>query len=140
MIYTKAKLRIVKAEINWLEDNIKVALINNFYNLSINQDEFYGDISPWILLGNQPIKSLTNRDYSNSILFADSLTFNSILPNQTISCLILFKDLDVTNIDGPPNDVESPLLAVINRGYAIGTNGGDIKINWNLTKGVLKLL
>jgi uncharacterized membrane protein len=140
LLYPKAKQKILQAQINWLTDNIKAALINDFYVVDLYSDDVFSDISLYVVNGLTPIKSLTNKiiNMDGSVL-ADPTIFNSINPNQKVPYIIIFKDLDINNIDNPPNVTNCPLIALLDNEYSLGTNGGNIKFNWNPIKGIFRL-
>jgi hypothetical protein len=150
-LYSKCRQKIIQAEIDWINDNIKSALVDGTYIggfQALDNDEFYTSISGCILTAVAPIKTLTNKvTIVNGVygaVSADPTTFNNVDPAQTISYIVIFKDPDINNINGPPNSNDygsSPLIALIDSGYGIGagTNGGNIKITWNPTKGIFKI-
>jgi hypothetical protein len=150
-LYSKCRQKIIQAEIDWIDDNIKAALVNGTYiggSQALDIHEFYTSISDYILTAVAPIKTLTNKvTVVNSVygaVSADPTIFNSVNPAQTISYIVIFKDPDLNNVNGPPNSNDygsSPLIALIDSGYGIGagTNGGNIKITWNPTKGIFKI-
>jgi len=45
-IYGKAKQALLNGEINVLSNNLKILLVNNLYNPSINLDEYVSDLDP----------------------------------------------------------------------------------------------
>jgi len=150
-LYAKTRQKIMQAEIDWINDNIKAALVDGTYiggSQALDSDEFYTSISNCILAALMPIKTLTNKaTIVNGVygaVSADPVTFDSVNANQTISYIVIFKDPDINNVNGPPNSNDygsSPLIALIDSGYGIGagTNGGSIKITWNPTKGIFKI-
>lgn len=153
-LYDKIRPAFAQAEINWLTDNIKLALVSPSYlggTISTQQDQYYTSIAPYILTGTHTIRTLTSKVTSMGTspviygaLSSGPVTFTAVTANQTIGYLAIFKDTDPTNIDGPPasgNQGTSNLIVLFDSGYGIGagTNGQDIQITWDLVNGILRL-
>ena len=148
--YAYANAAFLKGEINWLSDNIKVALLNPSYtggNIAISGDIYFTAIAPYILVGSTPIKTLTGKSVnvgsSYGITNAAAVTFSSLSASQILGYLCIFKDPDINNTDGAPssgNQGISQLIHLIDSGYMIGTgtDGGDIEVIWN-TSGIFNL-
>ena len=154
-LYDKVRPAFALAQINWATDNIKVAVLGPTYTggtVATQNDEFYSSIAAHTLVGTTPIRSLTNKVTSMGVspniiygaLSANPVTFVALTANQTIGYLVIFKDPDVNNIDGPPalgNQGSAQLIALMDSGYGIGagTNGQNIQITWDLTNGIMRL-
>jgi hypothetical protein len=148
--YAHANAGFLKGEINWLTDNIKVTLLNPFYvggDIAISNDIYFTSIASYVLTGASPVKTLTNKTVSvgssYGVTNAGITVFNTIVQGQILGYVCFFKDPDLANIDGIPssgNQGSSKLIHLIDSGYNIGmgTNGGDIQINWN-ELGIFKL-
>ena len=122
MLYTKAKEKILRGQINWETDSIKVALIKNNYLQSLATDEFYSDISAHVL--GAPV-ALTGASVGGGVLDAADISFASIAAGSTAEAVVIYKDT------GTP--ATSPLLAYIDviTGFPVITNGNDINVQWD---------
>jgi len=148
-LYAAARQHFLQGDIDWINDNIKVALVSGSYiggSQGIDNDSTYADLGGNFLSATQNTVTLTNKaSVLNSVLgvaVADPVTFTAVVANQTIAYLVIFKDPDVANIDGPPADPASaPLIALFDSGYGIGagTNGGNILITWDVNNGLFHI-
>ena len=64
-LYTKAKEKILSGEIDFVTDTIKVSLVKNTYPQNLTTDEFYTDISAYVLSTNQ---TLTAKSVAGGVL------------------------------------------------------------------------
>lgn len=146
--YEKSKSKMLNGEISWINDNIKIALLNSSYPggfTSLENHEFYSDIAPYVLTGTTNIISLVNKSvivngkhgYANS----DDIELESITAGQTIAYIVLFKDSGPEINGAPLNGATSPLIVMIDSGYGIGsgTNGSNVLISWNADNGIFKI-
>ena len=154
-LYDKIRPNFAEAQINWLTDNVKVALLGGTYlggTASTASDQFFSDIASHVLLGTKPIKTLTGKvtsmGSSPNIIYgalsSNPVTFETLTANQTIGYLAVFIDPDPANIDGPPasgDQASSPLILLYDSGYGIGagTNGQNVQITWDLVNGMFRL-
>ena len=154
-LYDKVRPAFATAQIDWLNDNIKVAVLGPTYiggSVSIQNDQFYSSIANHVLLGTQPIRTLVNKVVNMGVepniiygaLSGNPVTFVSLTANQTIGYLVFFKDPDPANVDGPPaigNQASARLIEIIDSGYGIGagTNGQNIQITWDVTNGIMRI-
>ncbi len=102
-LYAKGKEKILSADIDFVSDTIKVALIKNDYAQNLATDEFYTSISASVL--NTP-QTLSSKSVTAGVFDAGDATFTA---------------------------ATSPLLAYIDviTGFPLATNGGDITIQWD---------
>ena len=148
--YASANAAFLEGQINWLSDNIKVALLNPSYtggNIAIAGDVYFTAIAPYVLVGSTPIKTLTGKSVNVGSSYgttnAATVTFSSLSASQILGYLCIFKDPDITNANGAPssaNQGSSQLIHLIDSGYMIGTgtDGGDITVMWN-SSGIFNL-
>ena len=140
-LYKIAKQHFLEGNIDFLNDNIKVALLKDTYPdagiIAINTHTSYADISNYVLTGTKAVTSLTTKTSTDGIASAAATDFLGISAGQVISYVVVFKDVD--SGDGPPqaingNFANCPLIAFFDSGYGIGsgTNGGDIRITWDV--------
>jgi hypothetical protein len=138
--YAKAKSALLRAEIDWLNDNIKMAVLGTSYtggSVAIDNDEFYTAIHAHVMAGGTAIKTLTGKAVTvgtspvkEGVADADDVTFVSITAGHTVGFFVFFKDPDGANIDGPPatgDRASARLIHLIDSGPGIGygTNGGN---------------
>ena len=155
-IYDSARVAFSLAEINWVNDNIKVVLLNTTYTPYPTTDSTYNDITNYTLLATANPISLTNKVTSTGNLVgalnADPATFAAPAALQTVGFVAFFKDYNPTNINGAPitnstyttqlaANLACPLIAMYDSGYNIGTgtNGFDITLTWDSVNGILRL-
>ena len=154
-LYDKIRPAFAQAQIDWLNDNIKVAVLGPDYTggtVATQNDQFFSDVAANVLIGTMAVRTLVNKSTSMGIspniiygaLNANPVTFISLTANQTIGYFVIFKDPDPLNIDGPPslaNQGSSRLIELIDSGYGIGagTNGQNIQITWSLDNGIMRI-
>ena len=121
-LYTKGKEKILRGQINWETDTLKVALIKNDYLQSLATDEFQSDIAAHIL--GTPV-TLTGASVVGGVLDAADISFASIAAGNTSEGVVIYKDTG--------NPVTSPLLAYIDviTGFPVATNGNDVNVQWD---------
>ena len=149
--YDYARVAFATAQIDWLNHNIKAAVLSPLYTggtIATTTEVHFDSIAPYVLTGGQPIVTLINKVTSVGSLIgalsADPVTFTALTANQSIGYIVIFKDLDITNINGAPalgNQTSSPLIALIDSGYGIGagTNGYDMELTWDTVNGITRL-
>lgn len=147
--YDKFKSKQLDGEVSWKNDNIKIAILGDSYAggfVSLEEHEFFSDISSSILTGTKPIVRLENKfaitNGKHGYASADDILFEEISAGQVITYFIIFKDSDSSNLEGhPTNPSESPLILMIDSGYGIGsgTNGGGIVVRWNTQNGIFRI-
>lgn len=121
-LYTKGKERILKGEIDFSTDTIKVALVKNDYLQNLATDEFLSDIAAHIL--GTPV-TLTGVSIVGGVLDAADISFASIASGSVSEGVVIFKATGA--------DVTSPLLAYIDviTGFPVTTNGNDVNVQWD---------
>ena len=121
-LYTKAKEKILSGEIDFITDTIKVSLVENTYPQNIATDEFYDDISAYVLSTDQ---TLTAKSISGGLLDGGDVTYPAVTAGDTSEGVVIWKDTG--------NPATSPLLLYIDTigGFPLLTNGGDITVAWS---------
>jgi hypothetical protein len=117
-LYDYARKRFLEADINWLTDTIKVALVSTAsYSANFTTHQYLSDIPGAARIGT-PV-ALNNRATDGGAADGDDCTFTSVSGAQ-VGAIIIYKD---TGVEGT-----SPLLAYIDTatGLPITPNGGDI--------------
>lgn len=121
-LYTKGKERILKGEINWLADEIKVALIASTYTPELGSDGFLADIASHTVGTHQ---ALASRAVAGGAFDADDATWEKVAAGRTLKGVAIFKDT------GAPET--SPLLVYIDviSGFPFVANGSDVTVQWD---------
>lgn len=121
-LYAKGKEKMLAASINFVSDTIKVALVKNTYPQNLATDEFYSDISAYVVGTPQTLGSKTT---AAGVFDASDATYTAVTAGDTLEGVVIYKD---TGVEGT-----SPLLAYIDTitGFPLATNGGDITIQWD---------
>lgn len=121
-LYTKYREKALQGQINWLADNIKVALVDSAdYVVNTATHEFLSDIPS---AGRVAISAnLTGKTATGGVADANDVTFPSV-SGDVSEALVIFKDTGT--------DTTSPLIAYIDTatGLAVTPNGGDITVIW----------
>lgn len=120
--YAKGKEKILSGAINYLTDDIKVALVKNSYQQNLTTDEFFGTISTYVVGTPQ---SLTNKTVTGGVFDADDVTYLDVTAGDTLEGVVIYKDTGVAGT--------SPLLHYIDTitGFPLASNGGDITVQWD---------
>jgi hypothetical protein len=81
-LYAKGKEKILSASINFVSDTIKVALVKNTYPQNLATDEFYSDISAYVIGTPQTLGSKTT---TAGVFDAGDATYTAVtaLPEAT---------------------------------------------------------
>ena len=121
-LYAKGKEKMLAASINYVSDTIKVALVKNTYPQNLATDEFYSDISAYVVGTPQTLGSKTT---AAGVFDASDATYTAVTAGDTLEGVVIYKD---TGVEGT-----SPLLAYIDTitGFPLATNGGDITVQWD---------
>lgn len=123
-LYAKGKEKLLSstAAISLDSDTIKVALVKNTYPQNLTTDEFYTDISAYVLGTPQTLGSKT---ITAGVFDAADITYTAVTAGDTSEGVVIYKDTGTAGT--------SPLLAYIDTitGFPLATNGGDITIQWD---------
>lgn len=121
-LYAKGKEKILAAAINFPSDTIKVALVNNSYAQNLAVDEFYSDISTYVV---DTPETLASKTTTAGVFDAADATFVAVAGGSTCEAVVIYKDTGVAGT--------SPLIAYLDviTGFPLATNGGDITIQWD---------
>lgn len=121
-LYAKGKEKILSASINFLTDTIKVALVKNTYPQNLAADEFFTDISAYVV--GTP-RTLAAKTGAAGVFDAADAVFSAVAAGDTLEGVVLYKD------SGVPGT--SALIAYVDdiTGFPLAANGGDITIAWS---------
>ena len=128
-LYALGKEKILSGAINFVSDTIKVALVKNTYPQNLTTDDFYDDISAYVIGTPQ---TLAAKSVALGVFDAGDVTYTAVTAGDTLEGVVIYKDTGVAGT--------SPLLAYIDTitGFPLATNGGDITIQWD--NGAYKIL
>ena len=121
-LYALGKEKILSGAINLPSDTIKVALVKNTYPQNLTTDDFYDDISAYVIGTPQ---TLGSKSVALGVFDAGDVTYTAVTAGDTLEGVVIYKDTGVAGT--------SPLLAYIDTitGFPLATNGGDITIQWD---------
>ena len=128
-LYAKGKEKFLSGAINLITDTIKVSLVKNTYPQNLTTDDFYDDISAYVIGTPQ---TLAAKSVALGVFDAGDVTYTAVTAGDTLEGVVIYKDTGVAGT--------SPLLAYIDTitGFPLATNGGDITIQWD--NGAYKIL
>lgn len=121
-LYGKGKEKFLSKLIDLTSDTIKVALVKNTYPQNLSTDEFYSDISAYVLGTPQ---TLSGKSITLGVFDAADATFSAVTAGDTSEGVVIYKDTGVAGT--------SPLIAYIDTitGFPLATNGGDVTVAWD---------
>jgi hypothetical protein len=122
-IYLKGREEFAKGNLHWNNDVFKAVLVDNTYIPNLNHN-FVADIVAHEVSGvGYSRKTLTNNSVATSsaikraMLKTDNIVWEGINAGE-VSGIILYKSVN--------DDTDSTLIAFLNGGFPITTNGGNI--------------
>jgi hypothetical protein len=120
-LYGKGRENFANGEIDWVDDTIKVALIDSTYSVAIDTHDFWDDVSGDIV---GTAETLANASNTLGTCDADDVTFSSVTGSQ-VHYLVIYRDSGVA--------ATSQLIAYIDTatGLPVTPNGGDITVTWD---------
>lgn len=121
-LYALGKEKILSGAINLPSDTIKVALLKNTYPQNLTTDDFYDDISAYVIGTPQ---TLAAKSVALGVFDAGDVTYTAVTAGDTLEGVVIYKDTGVAGT--------SALIAYIDTitGFPLATNGGDITIQWD---------
>ena len=121
-LYAKGKEKFLSGAINLITDTIKVALVKNTYPQNLTTDDFYDDISAYVIGTPQ---TLAAKSVALGGFDAGDVTYTAVTAGDTLEGVVIYKDTG--------SAATSPLLIYIDSitGFPLATNGGDITIQWD---------
>lgn len=122
-LYDKGREAFLKADIDWLVDDIKVVLVDTgLYTVDIAAHDFLADIAVGARVATSG--NLGSKTATAGVADAADVVFPTVTGN-TVEALVIYKDT------GDP--ATSPLIAYIDTatGLPVTPNGGDINITWD---------
>lgn len=121
-LYDKGRNAFLEGKIDWVDDTIKVVLIDSAdYSVDLANDEFLNDVPSAARISTATLSGKTAVD---GIADADDATFDNVTGDEA-EALVLYKDTG--------QESTSPLIAYIDSatGLPVTPSGSDIVIAWN---------
>lgn len=116
-IYPSCKELFLAGDIDLIDDDLKVALLDNSYVYD-TAHSFFSSITGQVGASSP---SLTSKTITGGVFDAANTTINSVTGNQIVA-LVIYKDTGVAST--------SPLIFYAD-GLNVTPNGNNININWN---------
>lgn len=122
-LYDKGREAFLKGDIDWLNDDIKVVLVDtDDYSVDLANHDFLNDIDAGARVATS--SNLAGKTATAGVADANDATFSAVTGDVS-EALAIYKDT------GDPST--SPLIAYIDAatGLPVTPNGGDIVIQWD---------
>lgn len=121
-LYVKYREAALTGDVDWLNDSIKVALVDaDDYTVNLATDEFLDDIPSGAIVATSA--NLASKTATNGVADAADVTFTAV-SGDVSEALVIYKDSGSAGT--------SRLIAYIDTatGLAVTPNGGDITVIW----------
>lgn len=121
-LYDKYREKALTGAVDWLTDDIKVALVDAAdYTVNLSTDEFLDDIPGAAIVATSG--NLASKTATSGAADAADVTFAAV-SGDVSEALVIYKDSG--------SAATSPLIAYIDTatGLAVTPNGGDITVVW----------
>lgn len=121
-LYVKYREAALTGDVDWLNDNIKVALVDTAdYTVNLATDEFLDDIPGGAIVATSA--NLASKTATNGVADAADVTFTAV-SGDVSEALVIYKDTGTAST--------SRLIAYIDTatGLAVTPNGSDITVIW----------
>lgn len=122
-LYDKGRQKFLEGGIDWLNDTIKVVLVDGAdYTPNLATHEFLDDVPGAGRVGTP--QTIANPTSTDGVADGDDVTFPTVSGDQC-EYILIYKD---TGAEGT-----SPLIALIDTatGLPVTPNGGDITVQWD---------
>jgi len=130
-LYDHGRQAFLEGSINYLSDNIKVALVSSTYVPSLPNHQYLSDLGSTVV-GNPVV--LTSKTSTAGVAMAANVAFTNA-PAATVTFIVMFKDT------GGPGS--SPLICLIDTANGLPVtipSGGNVDVNWDTgPNGIFKL-
>ena len=126
-LYDKGREAFLNGDIDWLNDNIKVTLVDtNDYTVNLSTDQFYSSIPVAARVASSA--NLSSKTSTSGVADAADVLFTSVGGTGTADvseALVIWQDTGV--------EASSRLIAYIDvaSGLPVTPNGGDITVQWD---------
>lgn len=121
-LYDLGRKKFLDGDIDWLNDTIKVVLIDTADYTFSQSDEFFDDVAGAAIVGTA--QTLGTKTSTAGVADAADVVFSAV-SGDVCEALIIYKDTG--------SAATSPLIAYIDTatGLPVTPNGGDINVTWD---------
>lgn len=122
-LYDKGREAFLTGDIDWLNDNIKVTLVDtNDYTANLSTDQFYSSVPLAARIASSG--NLSSKTAASGVADAADVLFTSVTGDVS-EALVIWQDTGV--------EASSRLIAYIDvaSGLPVTPNGGDITVQWD---------
>ena len=122
-LYDKGREAFLTGDIDWLNDNIKVTLVDtNDYTANLSTDQFYSSVPLAARIASSG--NLSSKTAASGVADAADVLFTSVRGDVS-EALVIWQDTGV--------EASSRLIAYIDvaSGLPVTPNGGDITVQWD---------
>lgn len=123
--YDFGRQGFAEGAVNWLTDDIRVALISNVYTPDLAAHQYLSDIGANVLGTAQALASKTTTSPVGGVLDAADAYFTAVTSGDTVRYVLIYRNTGVA--------ATSRLLFLFDTatGLPVLTNGGDISVVWD---------
>jgi len=122
-LFTQGKEDMVTKQIDWLNDDIKVLLLDSgAHTVDLVNDRNLSDITGGAIIATSA--NLTGKSVSGGVLDANDITFSAV-SGATIEEVLIYKDT------GTPSTSSMLVRVDTATGLPVTPTGGDISITWD---------
>lgn len=120
-LYPKGAEKMLSAQVNFVDDTIKVVLVSNTYAYNPSH-EFLNDLLVNVI---GTAQTLSGKTVIGGAFDADDITFPIIASGSTIKALVIYRETGIP--------ATAPLLVYFDTltGFPALTNGGNQSISWS---------
>lgn len=122
-LYDKGREAFLTGDIDWLNDDIKVTLVDtNDYTANLSTDQFYSSVPVAARIASSG--NLSSKTAASGVADAADVLFTSVTGDVS-EALVIWQDTGV--------EASSRLIAYIDiaSGLPVTPNGGDITVQWD---------
>jgi len=132
-LYDKGREAFLKAQINWIDDVIKVALVqtpsssnNSGYKVDLTSHKFLSSVPADSIIDTK-ILERGSSDADNGVANGSNVTFENVPLGKVVGAIIIYKQSQTADAGA------SQLIAYLDQlnGLPYQANGSNIQINWD---------
>ena len=119
-LYAKGKEKFLSGAINLITDTIKVSLVKNTYPQNVSTDEFYTDISAYVIGTPQ---TLAAKSVALGVFDAGDVTYTAVTAGDTLEGVVIYKDTGTAST--------SPLVAYVDFGSDVSSTNANFAVSFS---------
>lgn len=120
--YEKGAEQVLRGNIDFVGDTLKVSLMKDSYSPNFSSDDFYNDISALV----QATVTLASKSVTGGDFDAADITFTAVAAGETCDAIVIWQDT------GDP--ATSVVLIYIDdadiTNFPVTTSGADVSVTW----------